>query len=196
MQLMPMSSKRHQASPGISDEQGKKRMTKKRKLDGSHMISTSSPKGLIWEKTLSCAYDSLLTILHNIFAENEDHWFNHLSNFNDFFSIMSEGWQNNEQESLESVRDRIRYPLSQRDPASFPYNEREGTDVYALIDQVFSSPTYQSSTEESCPHCHDILNRSTSSSPFWHLEGKASATISKQLQDTLNTQINKDAGHV
>jgi len=130
---------------------------------------------------LSCIY----------FAENEDHWLNHLSNFNDFFSVMSEGWQNDEQESLESVRDRIRYPLSQRDPASFPYNEREGTDVYALIDQVFSSPTCQSSTEESCPHCHDMLNRSTSSSPFWHLEGKTSATISKQLQDTLNTTINK-----
>jgi len=76
----------------ISDDQGKKRMTKKRKLNDSHMISTSSPKGLIWERTLSCAYDSLLTILHK-FLQRMKITLNHLSNFNDFFSVMSEGWQ-------------------------------------------------------------------------------------------------------
>jgi len=95
-------------------------------------ISTSSPKGLIWE-ALSCAYDSLLTILHSILAENEDHWLNHLSNFNDFFSVMSEGWQNDEPGiSRELLVTESDIPLSQRDPASFPTMKEKAQDVYCL----------------------------------------------------------------
>jgi len=87
----------------LSDEKGKARLTKKRKLDDMPQSSQSGHAGLIWEKTtLSCAYNSILTILHHIFVDNR------------------QGWDNSEQCSLEDMRNRIRLPLSQGDPESFP----------------------------------------------------------------------------
>jgi len=71
----------------------KKEERKKRKEKSVHLVTKT---------TLSCAYDSILTILHHIFVDNR------------------QGWDNSEQCSLEDMRNRIRLPLSQGDPESFP----------------------------------------------------------------------------
>jgi len=168
----------------LSDDNGKARLTKKRKIDDMPQSSQSGPAGLTWEKTmLSCAYDSILTILHHIFVDNRERWDESFSRLNDFFSIMTQGWDNSEQCSLEGVRNRIRLPLSQGDPESFPYVSKHGTDIYALVRELFNSGDCESTAQEICERCETVCSESSMTYPFWHLDGNSAGTVSKSSRN-------------
>jgi len=176
----------------LSDDRGKARLIKKRKLDDVPQSSQSGPAGLTWEKTtLSCAYDSILTILHHIFVDNRERWDESFSMLNDFFSIMTQGWDNSEQCSLEDVRNTIRLPLSQGDPESFPYDNKQGTDIYALVREVFSGSGCESTVQEICEMCETVCSESSVTYPFWHLDGNSAGTVSKEFQKSLNGQLTR-----
>jgi len=176
----------------LSDDRGKARLIKKRKLDDVPQSSQSGPAGLTWEETtLSCAYDSILTILHHIFVDNRERWDESFSRLNDFFSIMTQGWDNSEQCSLEEVRNRIRLPLSQGDPESFPYDNKQGTDIYALVREVFSGSGCESTVQEICEMCETVCSESSVTYPFWHLDGNSAGTVSKEFQKSLNGQLTR-----
>jgi len=102
-----------------------------------HSHPQSGPAGLTWEKTM-LSWHMIVYLPYYItsFVDNRERWDESFSMLNDFFSIMTQGWDNSEQCSLEDVRNRIRLPLSQGDPESFPYDNKQGTDIYALVREV------------------------------------------------------------
>jgi hypothetical protein len=94
---------------------------KKQKISEHISNLQTKPTGLIWKAdTLTCAYDSLLTILHSIHIEDPEKWADDFSDFNEHFHNLSQGWSGSSQKSLEEVRDDTQLSLSQKNPESFP----------------------------------------------------------------------------
>ena len=97
------------------------RPRKKQNISETESSSQPRPTGLAWKaETLTCAYDSLLTILHSIQQEEPDKWEDDFSNFNEHFQTLSQGWSENSQKTLEDVRDDTQLSLSQKDPKVIP----------------------------------------------------------------------------
>jgi hypothetical protein len=77
---------------------------KKQKISEHVSSSQTRPTGLTWNAdTLSCAYDSLLTVLHSIHIEDPEKWADDFSNFNEHFQTLTQGWSGSSQKSLEQV---------------------------------------------------------------------------------------------
>jgi|HubBroStandDraft_4_1064222.scaffolds.fasta_scaffold23305_3 hypothetical protein len=74
------------------------------------LILSQGPPGLIWDgKNFSCAYDSLFTVLHNIWSSNPNAWSTFFQGANQYLSALSNGFNMHlhERMSLEGARDDV-----------------------------------------------------------------------------------------
>jgi hypothetical protein len=79
--------------------------------------------GLIWNsKDYSCAYDSLFTILYNIWADAPRVWSDRFRNITDYLSMLSDNFQSVKDGSvaIEGARDAVRRKLNLLDPREYP----------------------------------------------------------------------------
>jgi hypothetical protein len=140
--------------------------SKKRKTDidvdvsraskAQRISSTVSPRGLVWDgDNYSCAYDSLFTVLFDVWKENQPLWnvnvrflnSKYLGLLGNGFLLVSLG-----QKTLENVRDEIRKLLHTNNKQSFPYG-RAGTSLSDLASEIFSSHRKMSHQQEKCTNC-------------------------------------------
>lgn len=114
---------------------------KKRRTTLEVGVSTRTLKGIKWDaENYSCAYDSVFTVLWNLWIEDADKWtdiFNYTSgclwHLANQFAAVREG-----QQSLETARDKVRIFLHALDGNAFPYG-REWSSLDMLADKTFAS---------------------------------------------------------
>jgi len=124
--------------------------------------STISPTGLNWDgDNYSCAYDSLITVLFEIWKDNLFSWnvnanflkSKYLETLGKGFVMVSQG--NN---TLENVRDDIRKLLHTKNKNLFCYG-RVGTSLSDLALEIFRSSVNISHSQEQCTNCDFTANR-------------------------------------
>lgn len=120
------------------------------------------PTGLRWDsETLSCAYDSLLTILHLTYATQHPMWTTRVTGLNQYTDAVSQDWANYPDE-LERSRESLQRMAHEEDPNHFPIDGTRGTSVADLCDLLFSTEVGSIVRIQSCIRCgrrygqHDI----------------------------------------
>jgi len=160
------------ATPNFVPAQGSTSLpsSKKRKADvkeeSANKIhktsSTISPTGLNWDgDNYSCAYDSLITVLFEIWKDNLFSWnvnanflkSKYLETLGKGFMMVSQG--NN---TLENVRDDIWKLLYAKNKTLFCYG-RVGTSLSDLVLEIFKSSVNISHSQEQCTNCDFTANR-------------------------------------
>jgi len=128
-------------------------INKKSKLSSSG--NNTSPVGLIWDgQNYSCAYDSLFTILYNIWNSDIVKWTVFFNKTNVSLSTLHNGFElfNDKTISIENARDNVRHYLHGQDSRLFP-NGKVGmniTDLASFLCKT-SKPICESSYE--CTDC-------------------------------------------
>jgi len=87
------------------------------------LSGSSDPLGLIWDcDNYSCAYDSLFTVLSNIWTDAPNVWSDRFDNVSGYLSMLSEGFLlvKNESISFEAARDTVRLELHRLDSTEYP----------------------------------------------------------------------------
>jgi hypothetical protein len=85
---------------------------------------SSPPLGLIWDsKDYSCAYDSLFTVLYNIWTDAPRVWSDRFGNITVYLSMLSDNFQRIQDGSItiEAARDVVRQELNLLDPREYPF---------------------------------------------------------------------------
>ncbi|KAH7905987.1 hypothetical protein BJ138DRAFT_1016924 [Hygrophoropsis aurantiaca] len=114
---------------------------KKTKIEQENPSSSGAMTGFKWDSVdYSCAYDSLFTILLNIWSSNPHRWNKHLKNFTVYFDLLLKGFQRSFQNvaSLEEGRDAVRSRLNSYNVAKFPMGPT-GTSVSELAHTMIGS---------------------------------------------------------
>ena len=115
-------------------------VTKKKKNTLGSTTHRDNPVGIIWDsQDHSCSYDSVFTILGDIWAYNPTMWthkFNLISSYanklgSEFQKVMLK------QINLEDARNSVRHLLHHKDPISFPYGIH-GVDISDLLLHMFT----------------------------------------------------------
>ena len=118
----------------------------------------SLPLGLCWHAN-SCAYDSVLTILFNLWAENPDlrerQYFQNNSEYLVFLTANFRSIYDGTQQ-FEKVRDILRCLLQWKWPEHFVWGH--GTSIHELLDKLLTSDDPNMITELYCPR-HHFVNR-------------------------------------
>lgn len=118
-------------------------------------ITDSSPIGLIWDsQNYSCAYDSLFTVLYNVWSENPVHWSSKLALHSSVMKVLSKGFSlvANHKMSFEKIRDKVRKALHNENSAHFPMG-RNMTGISRIADRIMGRHEYGTITLY-CPHCN------------------------------------------
>src|ERR1700692_1849096 len=114
---------------------------------------SSSPSGLIWDSNnYSCAYDSLFTVLYEIWSNDTKVWARRFKEINQHhlksLSVCFKKYMNG-QATFETARDTIRHELHSQSPAQFPYGTR-GTSVSTLASAILASQNFVDILSRAC----------------------------------------------
>ena len=99
-----------------------------------------SPVGLIWDShDYSCAYDSVFTVLGDIWVYDPTMWSHEFSLISSFASKLALGFEkvSLKKKNLEDIRNSIRKILYKKDPSAFPYGT-SGVDISELLLRIFT----------------------------------------------------------
>jgi hypothetical protein len=131
---------------------------KKSKLNNKNdsSIIINPPAGLRWDNNnYSCSYDSLFSILYNVFIEDHVNWKTYYENINEeYMKVLVDGFEEVYQKNtyLEIIRDVVRNKLYQSYPALFPKG-RNGASVSELAFKMFASTALDGISELYCSKC-------------------------------------------
>jgi len=132
---------------------------KKIRIAGS--ISTASgsdiacPKGLVWDcVNHSCAYDSVFTILYNVWVRDQVSWSRRLRDISEILEGLVDGFSGveNGQLSLEAARNSARERLHRIDNVRFPTGSTP-TSIDDLCHLLFNGRRTCRSSSLACSHC-------------------------------------------
>ncbi|KDR64837.1 hypothetical protein GALMADRAFT_22667, partial [Galerina marginata CBS 339.88] len=132
-------------------------------LEAKKIIKTKKPKitydielqGLKWDSVnYSCSYDSLFTILFNLWSQNKKQWTKELSQYGEFTQTLVKGYKNVQtgSQTLSAVRDLVRHELKTSQPDKFPIGHT-GTDIRDLLQSMFQKPNQKDISYEKCSDC-------------------------------------------
>jgi PIF1-like helicase len=117
--------------------------------------TNKSPIGLLWDCVdHSCAYDSLMTIIYDIWMQNPSKWSTSLQKLGKHSQNMIVNFElviKNEL-SLEEARNNVRRMLYNQSPSLFPSGTL-GTNIQDLIQNIFKDTESLSTSKSSCMHC-------------------------------------------
>ena len=120
------------------------------------VFDEDGPIGLEWDgEDYSCAYDTLFTILYDIWVQDPKIWTRRLRRIgNEFLTALSKGFRHFEagEMSLEDVRDGIRSLLHAHSPDEFPWGQ-VGASVGALASTMLNSQHAVSCSQLRCTSC-------------------------------------------
>ena len=139
------------------------------------------PLGLDWDdQNYSCAYDSLFTIVCNIYIENPAHWTKVYHKISVYLQTLAKGCvqvlQN--QHNLNNVRDDVRSMLFVKNPNLFPSGPI-GTDIADLAEAVFDCNNSLCISKLKCNNCNLIFVISPPPKIIMHITDKKSNSINK-----------------
>jgi len=123
----------------------------------SNSVVQQIPLGLTWDgRDYSCAYDSLLVILYELWKDNEIAWTTQFNNMNDYLRMLSQGFVRVKSNTItfERLRNHFRMKLHQDDPTKYPLGP-VGISVAELAVDVFKLDNQRTvtSSQHKCQHC-------------------------------------------
>ncbi|EDQ98165.1 uncharacterized protein LACBIDRAFT_309582 [Laccaria bicolor S238N-H82] len=130
------STLKRKAEEGLNSDE-----PKSKKIRASFGPTPETPVGILWDSVnYSCSYDSLFTILCEIWIYNPKSWTKSFYSFGNQGKILSEGYKKviRGLETLENVRNDVRASLKQENSDLFPSGQT-GTDIRDLISYIFTS---------------------------------------------------------
>ncbi|KAJ7486831.1 hypothetical protein FB451DRAFT_1127073 [Mycena latifolia] len=113
-----------------------------------------SPVGLVWDnRDHSYAYDTTLTILNNLWAEDTHMWTTRYSRLNDMMARYALNLNSVARNisTLEQARDIIRRIMHESNATDFPYGPNT-TSIDRVASALFPEKTYGTG-KQSCPKC-------------------------------------------
>ena len=116
-------------------EKPEKSVKKMRRLSKE---KSTIPKGFIWDPIdYSCAYDSLFTVLYNIWERDPAIWKRRLSDISGNLDLLCRGFERalNNDSTLEMARNDVRRTMSRCNPAYFPLGLAM-TDISHVVDAI------------------------------------------------------------
>ena len=120
------------------------------------VFDKDGPVGLEWDgEDYSCAYDTLFTILYDIWIQKPKIWTRRLRSIdNEFMTALTKGFKHfeNKRMLLEDVRDDIRSLLHAHSPNHFRWGQ-VGTSVGDLALTMFTPENSVSSSQIRCTNC-------------------------------------------
>ncbi|KAF5343722.1 hypothetical protein D9758_016521 [Tetrapyrgos nigripes] len=147
--------------------------TRKRKNDEPQTVTNKKPKhctdsrqepmstalqGMIWNaQDWSCPYDTIFTIILNLWQEDKEKWSQFFTQLNRFSEGLIANFVLTERnvQTLEDGRNIVRQLLHGIDPESFPYGQ-QGGHIDVLAHHMFGTLTY-STAELLCLTCHLLV---------------------------------------
>lgn len=173
---------------GTNDLPAPKQIIKRRKTtqDGGNVLGPAN-KGLVWDgDTWSCAYDSVLTILFQVYNSHKETWLDEVRDINDYFRILTEEWNkisgDNQLTHLEDGRRRLQLKLHETKPQHFPMNDSEGTDINDLVQNLFNSSIVPHSVKYRCRKCQRMRSEKKINVPFWFMSRDSDRTVAAELK--------------
>jgi hypothetical protein len=162
----------------------------------SHKPDKHVPVGLIWDSdNYSCAYDTLFTILYDIWLSNPIAWGKvfkninvHMCKLSDCYKDVSEG-----KYALENARDQIRYDFNKIDGNTFPYGQI-GTDIFELANIMMHSRCAISNMNTHCDKCKHNVTSNRCCDFVMHINNNEHSTVDKWFtswQDGIGSLCNK-----
>ena len=129
----------------------------KRIQNTSHEID-NSPTGYIWDnQNYSCPYDSLFTILYNLWLENSIKWTEIFTGINHYTETLANGFTQVQEEtlSLEEARNIVRDLLHQDHSIMFPKGKNSAS-VGELATILLKDERFNGRSEIYCENCDYI----------------------------------------
>jgi hypothetical protein len=115
------------------------------------------PVGFVWDSLHhSCPYDSLFSILADIWLQNPVKWNDNFHSLNNYMKMLATGLSEviNREKTLESVRNEVRTLLYTKDPVSFHMDAR-GSFLNKIAAELLSTTNYVSTICVCCTQCGD-----------------------------------------
>jgi len=129
-------------------------LTKKRKTTLGSAIQTNNPMGMIWDsQNYSCSYDSLFTILGDIWVYNPTKWTRKFNLMSSYAKKLGSGFEKVvlKEINLEDARNSVRHLLHYRSPIAFP-DGTLGVDIGDLLLYMFTEKSI-GKIIYNCEHC-------------------------------------------
>jgi hypothetical protein len=134
----------------------KRQKTAKPLPQSGPVFDEDGPTGIEWDgEDYSCSYDTLFTILFDIWAQNPKLWTRRLRSIdNGFLTALSKGFRHFEAEkmTLEDVRNGIRSLLHAHSPNQFPWGRRNASVGYLALTMLTPENSVASS-QIRCTSC-------------------------------------------
>ena len=108
----------------------------------------TNPKGLIWDPiNYSCAYDSLFTVLYNVWERNPRLWQRRLGDISNNLKNLCKGFEQalRNESTLEIARNHVRHTMTQDNPTYFPIGTAM-TNISRIVDGIIPARTCGIST--------------------------------------------------
>ena len=134
---------------------------KKKRMLTEIQSEIQMPLGFIWDgEHYSCAYDAVLTVLLSIWTQEPSKWKRQFKDMNRIMNVLASGFHrvSQDQETLESTRNKVRRLLHHRNPNVFPYGHA-GTPVIEMAEQLLRSDNIIASSWLRCVNCGTEINR-------------------------------------
>lgn len=127
-------------------------------------------QGFIWNETLTCAYDSLWTILLGAYKDDIVNWHECIKDENEYLALFTgliEQVKRGEK-TLEHARDQLRHHLHTVNPLYFPVTATtSGTGINNLCTEMFIQPEPVITANITCTACDLIYQYEEAAFPVW-----------------------------
>ena len=171
-------------------------ITKKKKTTLGSTTQRDDPVGIIWDsQDYSCSYDSIFTILGDIWAYNPTMWshrFNLMSSYanklgSEFQKVMLK------QKNLEDARNLVRHLLHYKDPIAFPYGNH-GVDISDLLLHMFTGKSI-GKIIFNCENCGVSRTSASRVTSLFSITIQRFSTIQEHLDATAKKTSKCTCGH-
>ncbi|KAF9459637.1 hypothetical protein BDZ94DRAFT_1312254 [Collybia nuda] len=186
--------------PAQKKQRGLESLTDEQKIVQHQGLQLGVPVGTQWSNN-SCAFDTVVSILYNIWLGDNTDWSEQFSNQNERFLMpLATGFlQCNTQSpvaggvtyTLEEVRDYMRRGLGRVSPTNFRWGEY--TSVDSVLSHILTTPDPVTTSTLSCMAGHDI-NRGQAFSYNWHMSVVVESESLQAFVDNYRSQASSQCG--
>lgn len=130
------------------------------------------PQGITWNAiNFSCAYDSLFTILFNVYRSWSPETVKDCKLLNDEIKLLCDGFAavTHNRTTLENARDDVRVVLHRLNRTAYPLLGRTGASVPELCEDMFRDRNPYVSWRHECARCEITIDEQTCNKLLWYI---------------------------
>ena len=171
-------------------------VTKKKKTTLGSVTQRDDPVGIIWDsQDYSCSYDSVFTILNDIWVYNPTKWSRKFNLMSSYANKLGSGFQKamSKQINLEEARNSVRHLLHCKDPIAFPYGTH-GVDISDLLLHIFTGKSI-GKIIFNCENCGVSTTSASKVTSLFSITQHRFSTIQEHLDATSKKTKKCTCGH-